>query len=130
MNQRLDEHEKYHQHKNVNKRQPVIHQYPENQRTFTKVAPQPGPISCSGTVKSIKKVALYVTVFHNLQVCTMSGINWGTTKYIKNAFLVLTQSQLNHRIIPTLCKDKPDTVIIHVGVNDLMNGTDRDDLIL
>ena len=28
-----------------------------------------------------------------------------------------------------LSKDKPDNVIIHVGVNDMMNGTDRDDLI-
>ena len=28
-----------------------------------------------------------------------------------------------------LSKDKHDNVIIHVGVNDMMNGTDRDDLI-
>ena len=39
-------------------------------------------------------------------------------------------NQLNHNIIPTLSEDKPDTVIIHVGVNDIMKRIDRDDLIL
>ena len=33
-------------------------------------------------------------------------------------------------IIPTFSEDKPDTVITHVGMNDMMNGTDPDDLII
>ena len=59
LNPRQDQ-QKYHQHQNVNERQPspVINQYSENQTAFTKVTPQPGAASYSGTVKSIKKVAL------------------------------------------------------------------------
>ena len=48
----------------------------------------------------------------------------------KKCFSGVNANHLKHHIIQTLSEDKPDTVIIHVGVNDIMNGTDRDDLIL
>ena len=48
----------------------------------------------------------------------------------KKTFPAVNVDQLNHHIFPKLSGDKPDTVIIHVGVNDMMNGIDRDDLIL
>lgn len=60
LNQRQDQQEKYYQHQNVDKRlpSPVINQYPENQTTFTKTIPRLGPASYSGTVRSIKKIAV------------------------------------------------------------------------
>ena len=48
----------------------------------------------------------------------------------KKCFPGVNANHLNHYIIPTMSEDKPDTVIIHVSVNDMMNGRDRDDLIL
>ena len=48
----------------------------------------------------------------------------------KKCFPGVNANHLNHPIIPKLSEDKLNTVIIHVGVNDIMNGTVRDDLIL
>ena len=28
---------------------------------------------------------------------------------------------MNHHIIPTLLEDKPDIIIVHVGINDVLN---------
>ena len=36
--------------------------------------------------------------------------------------------QLSHYIIPSLVDDKPDTVIIHVGTNDVLNGANDTEL--
>ena len=51
-------------------------------------------------------------------------------KIYKKCFPGVNVNHLNHHIIPTLSEDKPDTKIIHVGVSNMMNGTDRDYLIL
>ena len=132
MNRRQDQQERYHQHQNVDKRRPspVINQYPENQIIFTKTKPRPGPTSYSGTVKSIKKIAVLcdsipkpLNLYHTKKKLRHNEI-------YKNCFPGVNANHLNHYIIPTLSEDKPDTVIIHVGVNDIMNGTDRDDFIL
>ena len=36
---------------------------------------------------------------------------------------------MNHYIIPTLLEDKPDIVIVHVGINDVLNRCDQDQMI-
>ena len=36
---------------------------------------------------------------------------------------------MNHHIIPTLLEDKPDIVIVHVGINDVLNRFDQDQII-
>ena len=36
---------------------------------------------------------------------------------------------MNHHIIPTLLEDKPDVVIVHVGINDVLNRFDQDQII-
>ena len=109
---------------------PVINQYPENQTIFTKTTPRPGPTSYSGTVKLIKKIAVLcdsipkpLSLYH-----TKKKLKHNET--YKKCFPGVNANHLNHHIIPTLSEDKPDTVIIHVGVNDIMNRTDRDDFIL
>ena len=51
-------------------------------------------------------------------------------KIYKKHFLSVNANQLNHHTIPMLSKDKPNTAIIYVGVNDMMNRTDHNDLIL
>ena len=48
----------------------------------------------------------------------------------KKCFPGVNANHLKHHIIPTLNEDKPYTLIIHVGVNDIMNGTDRDNLVV
>ena len=34
-----------------------------------------------------------------------------------------------HHIIPRLLEDKPDIVIVHVGINDVLNRFDQDQII-
>ena len=36
---------------------------------------------------------------------------------------------MNHHIIPTLLEDKPDIVIVYVGINDVLNRFDQDQII-
>ena len=36
--------------------------------------------------------------------------------------------QLRHYIIPTLIDDKPDTIVIHVGTNDILNHANHEDI--
>ena len=36
---------------------------------------------------------------------------------------------MNHHIIPTLLEEKPDIVIVHVGINDVLNRFDQDQII-
>ena len=36
---------------------------------------------------------------------------------------------MNHHVIPTLLEDKPDIVIVHVGINDVLNRFDQDQII-
>ena len=36
---------------------------------------------------------------------------------------------MNHHIILTLLEDKPDIVIVHVGINDVRNRFDQDQII-
>ena len=48
------------------------------------------------------------------------------TKYFPD----VNVNELNHHIIPTVSDDRLGTVIIHVDVNDMLSGTDSDDLIL
>ena len=36
---------------------------------------------------------------------------------------------MNHHIISTLLEDKPDIVIVHVGINDVLNRFDQDQII-
>ena len=132
LNRRQDQSEKYHQHQNMDKRRPlpVINQYPENQTTFTKITPQHGPTSYSGTIKLIKKIALLcisipkpLTLYHIKK-------KLGHNEIYKKAFPGVNANRLNHQIIPALSEDKPVILVIHVGVNDIMNRTDSDDLIL
>ena len=132
MNRRQDQSEKYHQHQNMDKRRPlpVINQYPENQTTFTKITPRHGPTSYSGTIKLIKKIALLcisipkpLTLYHIKK-------KLGHNEIYKKAFPGVNANRLNHQIIPALSEDKPVILVIHVGVNDIMNRTDSDDLIL
>ena len=54
-------------------------------------------------------------------------------KTYKKCFSGVNANHLNHHIIRTWSlkpEDKPETVIIHVSVKDMMNRTDRDYLIL
>ena len=129
MNRRQDQEEKYYQHQNVNKRPPPP-QYSENQTMFTKVIPQPGPTSYNGTVKSIKKVAVLCDSIPKPLILYHIKKKLRHNEIYKKSFLGVNANHLNHNIILTLSEDKLDTVIIHVGVNNMMNGTDRDDLIL
>ena len=131
LNRRQDQQEKYQQYHNVNKRRPspVINQYPENQTTFAKATPQPEPKSYSGTVKSIKKVVLSDSIPKLLSLYYIKK-KLRHSEIYKKCFPGVNTNHLKLHIIPTLSEDKPDTVIIHVGVDDMMNGTDRDGLIL
>ena len=36
---------------------------------------------------------------------------------------------MKHHIIPRLLEDKPDIVIVHVGINDVLNRFDQDQII-
>ena len=36
---------------------------------------------------------------------------------------------MNHHIIPTLLEDKLDIVIVHVGINDVLNRCNQDQII-
>ena len=47
----------------------------------------------------------------------------------KKCFPGVNSNHLNNYILPTLCEDKPDSVIVHAGVNNIMNGTNHDDLV-
>ena len=51
-------------------------------------------------------------------------------KIYKKCFLGVNVDHLNHHITPMLRKDKPKIENIHVGVNDMMNGSDHNGLIL
>ena len=108
----------------MDKRRPssVINQYPENQTTFTKIIPQPGPASYSGTVKSIKKIAVYCDSIPEPLSLYHFKKKLRHNKIYKKRFPSVNANHLNHHIIRTLSEDKPGTVIVHVGVNDIMNG--------
>ena len=42
----------------------------------------------------------------------------------KKCFPGVNANHLNHQILPTLYEDQPDAAIIHVGINDILNGID------
>ena len=48
--------------------------------------------------------------------------------YRKN-FPGVNSVHINHHIIATLLEDKPDIVIVHVGINDVLNRFDQDQII-
>ena len=83
-----------------------------------------------GAAAPIKKIAvLWDSIPKPLSLSHIKK-NWGTTKYVKKSFPGVNANHLNYHIISTLSEDKPDNAVIHVGVNDMMNEIDRDDLIL
>ena len=47
----------------------------------------------------------------------------------KKCFPGVNANHLNHYVLPKLSEDQPDAVIIHVGINDIINGTDHNDLV-
>ena len=98
------------------KRRPtiVVNNFPENQHDFSK--------------NNVK------TSYHKNNIKIMcdsipKGIRTREfNRYVKNgsaqfkSFQGCTVKELHHYVLPTLNDEKPDTVIIHVGVNDLLNG--------
>ena len=51
-----------------------------------------------------------------------------TTVY-RNTSPGVNSIHMNHHIIPTLLEDKPDIVIVHVGINDVLNRCNQDPII-
>ena len=49
-------------------------------------------------------------------------VNGGVGTYFNN-FRGATAKRLNHYILPTLHKDHPDVVLLHIGSNDINNQT-------
>ena len=80
----------------------------------------PGNNSFSGAVKHGKRVALFSDSICNRmskhQLCTTLKCNVN-----KKAFPGATTDDLSeHYMMPTLKKNPPDTAIIHIGVNDIL----------
>ena len=106
---------------------PVVNQFPERQTVFKKMIP--GPSTYSETVKSKRKVALLcdsipkpISLYHMKKKLKDANI-------YKKCFPGVSSNHLNHHILPTLHEDQPDSVIIHVGINDLLNDVAINDLI-
>ena len=109
---------------------PVINQYHEIQITFKIIIPRPGPKIYSGTVKLIKKIAvLFNSIPKPLSQYHIKK-KLRHNKICEKCFPGINANHLNHHIIQRLSEDKTDTVIIHVGVNDVINRTDHNNLIL
>ena len=47
----------------------------------------------------------------------------------RKTFSRVNSVHMNHHIIPTLLEDKPDIVTVYVGINDVLNRFDQDQII-
>ena len=47
----------------------------------------------------------------------------------RKTFSVVNSVHMNHHIIPTLLEDKPDIVTVYVGINDVLNRFDQDQIV-
>ena len=60
----------------------------------------------------------------NLKMKEFNRLSSSGKTYIR-AFPGATARQLNHYVQPTLVDDKPDAILIHVGINDLLNNNGK-----
>ena len=48
----------------------------------------------------------------------------------RKSFLGANTTHPDHHMVPNLDEDKPDTVLAHVGINDVLKGANNDNLII
>ncbi len=109
--------------------QVVVNEYPESVTTWKKTAP--GNATYAAAVKHGRHVTLYSDSICNLmskwqlnKMATDAGVHCNINK---KPFVGATSEDLStHHMLPTLKKNTPDEVIIHAGINDVMQLANRD----
>ena len=98
---------------------PVINICPERDMFFQV---KPGAVTYSETVQQKKKVAIICdSMPKSINLSEIKGkLGRKTIAYRKN-FSGVNSVHMNHHIVPTLLEDKPNIVIVHVGINDVLN---------
>ena len=106
---------------------PVINKYGERDILFQvrRVA-----VTYSEAVQQKKKVAIICD-----SMPKSTNLSKIKRKFRRNAIVYrknfpgVNSVHINHHIIATLLEDKPDIVIVHVGINDILNRFDQDQII-
>ena len=109
--------------------QVVINQKPESNTTWPKTIP--GNATYAETVQRGRNVMIYSDSICNRmskwelnKKATDAGIN---CQINKKPFVGATSEELyNHHMIPSLKKNTPEEVLIHVGINDVNQLADKD----
>ena len=105
---------------------PVINKYPERDMLFQV---RLGAVTYSEAVQQKKKVAIKCGSMP--KSINLSGIKrklGRKTIVYRKTFPRVNSVHMNHNIIPTLLEDKPDIVIVHVGVNNVLRRYDQDQI--
>ena len=91
---------------------------------------KPGAVTYSEAVQQKKKVAITCdTMPKSINLSEIKRKLGRKTIVYRKTFPGVNSVHMNHHIIPTLLEDKPDIVIVHVGINDLLNRFNQDQII-
>ena len=106
---------------------PLISKYRERDMVFQA---RPGAVIYREAVQQKKKVAIICDSMPKSVNLNDIKIKFGRNTIVyRNNFPGVNSVHMNHHIIPTLLEDKPDVVIVHVGINDVLNSFDQDKII-
>ena len=91
---------------------------------------KPGAVTYSEAVQQKKKVAITCdTMPKSINLSEIKRKLGRKTIVYRKTFPGVNSVHMNHHIIPTLLEDKPDIVIVHVGINDVLNRFNQDQII-
>ena len=118
-------------HQNIVHRleQVVVNQHPENQTVFNRLPVVPGKSSYKDTAGRKKFQEINISIFSDIipkgirQKEFNSYVKFGKGRFFD--FPGANAKQLSSYIDVNLENSNSDTVIIHVGINDLLNGSNE-----
>ena len=88
---------------------------------------KPGAVTYSEAVQQKKKEAIICdSMPKSINLSEIKRKLGRKTIVYRKAFPGVNSVRMNHHIIPTLLEDKPDIVIVNVGINDVLNRFNQD----
>ena len=91
---------------------------------------KPGAVTYSEVVQQKKKVEIICgSMPKSINLSAIKRKVGRKTIVYRKTFPRVNSVHMNHHIIPTLLEDKPDIAIVHVGINDVLNRFDQDQII-
>ena len=107
---------------------PVINQHPENQDIFKRK--RYNDTSYRDATLQKRKVTIFCdSMAKSININVLKRKLGRNTIVYRKTFPGVNSLHLNHHILPTLREDKPDIVLVHVGINDLLNRCHHDDIV-